>query len=179
MVSGLFSQTKALSVTLLAEFATEHSHEMGHSESQEAWLLGLCHKQQLAISYHHPCDSGTTRHGLVLQMLCSMGQCITHPPEQPQRQMLTAGMDRGQNTSRCSVLELWNRQNSDFEVISTKVFKYHPCQIKISVMLFTLMLPFSWVGTILFHCMSPLASTIILVGIWPWYNFSIFCKTTH
>lgn len=27
-------------------------------------------------------------------------------------------------------------------------------------------------GTILFHCMSPLASTIMLVGILRWYNYS-------
>lgn len=55
MVSGLFLQTKALRVTLLAEFATEQLHEMGHSESQKLWLFRAlsqaeaCHKPSLPL----------------------------------------------------------------------------------------------------------------------------------
>ena len=154
MVSGLCLRTKALRVTLLAEFAAEQSHEIGHSESQNCGCLRLCHKQKLAKSYHHPCNSGKTGYVLVLQMLSFTVQRITSPPSAPMKANTEGCNRRGQNAGMHSVLELCNRQ-SNFKVISSKVFNCHrqPCQnsqIKIFITLFTVMLPLSQVGREIF-----------------------------
>lgn len=91
MVSGLCLQKKkALRVTLMAEFAAQQSHEMGHSESQKLHLLKALSQAEacyppLAKSCHHLCNSGKTGHILALQMLSFTVQCTTSLPSAPMK----------------------------------------------------------------------------------------------